>query len=217
MSTLNKVCLLNPYSGMQKFVCYVLGNAARKKEGVPMSHIHILKGDITRAEVDAIVNAANPGLLGGGGVDGAIHRAAGPRLLEACKELKEIAPGIRCPVGEARITPAFNLKARYVIHTVGPRYGIDKEPERLLARAYESSLELARKMGLKSIAFPAISCGAYGYPLEEAAKIALSVCLKPCYKGLDIYFYLFSTEAYRVWNKIHSELMAGDQKRCSSR
>ncbi len=181
-----------------------------------MSNIHILKGDITKAQVDAIVNAANPRLLGGGGVDGAIHRAAGPRLYEACKRIEEVAPGIRCPVGQARITPGFDLPARYVIHTVGPRYGIDKDPERLLAMAYENSLKIAKELGLRSIAFPAISCGAYGYPMEDAAKIALSVCMKPCYKDLEIYFYLFSDNARRVWERIYNECTLEGNGKCSS-
>ena len=165
--------------------------------------IRLILGDITKANVDAIVNAANPGLSGGGGVDGAIHRAAGPGLLKACKEIKAIN-GVRCPVGEARITPGFQLQARYVIHTVGPRFGLDPEPERLLASAYENSLELALDVGCRSIAFPAISCGAYGFPMKRAAKIALSVCSKARYSGLAIYFYLFSKDAYTLWR---NELM----------
>jgi O-acetyl-ADP-ribose deacetylase (regulator of RNase III) len=135
--------------------------------------ITLLTADLTRLAVDAIVNAANRRLLGGGGVDGAIHRAAGPRLLEACRALPELEPGVRCPTGEARITPGFDLPAAHVIHTVGPvwRGGRHGEPE-LLAASYRNSLRLARGHGLRSIAFPAISCGAYGYPPELAAEVA---------------------------------------------
>lgn len=138
-----------------------------------MQKIEVIRGDITTLEVDAIVNAANETLLGGGGVDGAIHRAAGPQLLEACRALPEVSPGIRCPTGEARITPGFELKARHVIHAVGPvwRDGAGGEA-RLLASAYRNSLKLARQQHLRSIAFPAISCGAYGFPLLQAAGIA---------------------------------------------
>lgn len=136
--------------------------------------IEIIAGDITRLAVDAIVNAANPGLLGGGGVDGAIHRAAGPGLLQACRAIAELAPGVRCPTGEARITAGFALPARYVIHTVGPVWhGGDQGEPALLASAYRQSLRLAQEYGLASIAFPAISCGVYGYPPPLAARVAL--------------------------------------------
>jgi O-acetyl-ADP-ribose deacetylase (regulator of RNase III) len=136
--------------------------------------IEVVRGDITTLEVHAIVNAANERMLGGGGVDGAIHRAAGPRLREACLEVPEVRPGVRCPTGEARLTPGFGLPARFVIHTVGPVWhgGTRGEPE-LLARCYRHSLALARDHGVGSIAFPAISCGVYGYPLEQAAAVAV--------------------------------------------
>jgi O-acetyl-ADP-ribose deacetylase (regulator of RNase III) len=135
--------------------------------------ITLLTADLTRLAVDAIVNAANRQLLGGGGVDGAIHRAAGPRLLEACRALPEVAPGVRCPTGEARITPGFDLPADHVIHTVGPvwRGGAHGEPGQL-ADCYRNALRLAGEYGLRSIAFPAISCGVYGYPPELAAEVA---------------------------------------------
>lgn len=130
--------------------------------------IRIVQGDITKLAVDAIVNAANSSLLGGGGVDGAIHRAAGPELLAACRDLGG------CPTGEARITPGFALPARWVIHTVGPVWhgGNGGEAE-LLRACYENSLALAREKGLQTVAFPAISTGVYGYPVEAAARIGL--------------------------------------------
>ena len=136
--------------------------------------IKIIQGDITTLAVDAIVNAANQVMLGGGGVDGAIHRAAGPELYKACLKVPEVRPGVRCPTGEARITPGFKLPAKFVIHTVGPVYrdGQHGEPEKLAA-CYRNSLALAAENGCKSIAFPCISTGVYGYPIEAAAKIAV--------------------------------------------
>lgn len=139
-----------------------------------MPGIEVIQDDITTLRVDAIVNAANETLLGGGGVDGAIHRAAGARLLAACRVLPQVAPNVRCPTGQARITPAFDLPARFVIHTVGPVWqgGHTREPERLAA-CYRNSLLLARDNGVRSIAFPAISCGVFGYPPDAAAVIAV--------------------------------------------
>lgn len=139
-----------------------------------MNRIEIVRDDITTLDVDAIVNAANEGMLGGGGVDGAIHRAAGPGLLAACRQIPEVRPGVRCPTGESRITPGFRLTARHVIHTVGPvwRGGHHGEPT-LLASCYHGALELVRAHHLESVAFPAISCGIYGYPLDQAAEIAV--------------------------------------------
>lgn len=138
--------------------------------------IEILEADITTLDVDAIVNAANETLLGGGGVDGAIHRAAGPRLLAACRAIPEAFPGVRCPTGEARITPGFELPARWVIHTVGPIWsgGAHDEPD-LLAACHRNALALAREHAVDGIAFPAISCGVYGYPRDAAAGVTLAV------------------------------------------
>ena len=170
-----------------------------------MTNISLIQGNITTADVDAIVNAANPVMLGGGGVDGAIHRAAGRALLEACKQVKPVN-GIRCPVGEARITSAGQLKARYVIHTVGPRYRIDEHPEELLRSAYRNSLQLALENHCQSIAFPAISCGVYGYPMDEAAEIALGECSKEEYQSLAISFFLFSQSDLDVWQSVCQSL-----------
>lgn len=169
-----------------------------------MDNIEILEGDITLAKVDAIVNAANPKMLGGGGVDGAIHMSAGRKLFEECRKVK-LVNGVRCPIGEARITPAGNLSSKYVIHTVGPRFKIDENPKMLLTSAYKNSLDLALANNCKSIAFPAISCGVYGYPLLEAAFIALGVCCKPEYSQLEIYFYLHGKKAKEAWGQAYEQ------------
>jgi O-acetyl-ADP-ribose deacetylase len=163
-----------------------------------MDNISLIEGDITKACVDAIVNAANPIMLGGGGVDGAIHRAAGPELRELCLKVKT-SGSVRCPTGDARITTAANLTAKYVIHTVGPRYQYENHPAQLLTRAYQSSLDLALNRDCESIAFPAISCGVYGYPAQEAAEISASVCCNEEYRNLHIYFYLFNQKLLNIW------------------
>lgn len=136
--------------------------------------IEVLCGDITTLAVDAIVNAANQAMSGGGGVDGAIHRAAGPELPIACSAIPMVRPHVRCPTGEARITPGFRLPARWIIHTAGPVWqgGRAGEPEQL-ASCYRESLRLAAEHGIVSIAFPAISCGVFGYPLDKAVAIAV--------------------------------------------
>ena len=164
------------------------------------------RGDITRAQVDAIVNAANQRMLGGGGVDGAIHRAAGPELRRACERVPEVAPGVRCPTGEARITPGFRLPARFVIHTVGPVYRSAAASAPLLAAAYRSSLALANEQRLRSIALPAISCGVYGYPLEEAAPLSIRTCRDHAGALEEIRFVLFDERTYRVWLEAAREI-----------
>ncbi len=163
-----------------------------------MSNIEIIEGDITTAKVDVIVNAANPKMLGGGGVDGAIHRVAGRELLEECRKVKSFN-GIRCPTGEARITPGALLSAKYVIHTVGPVYQRQSDPQRLLDSCYRNCLALALENNCGSIAFPAISCGAYGYPLDEAAEISLRICSAEKYQDLNIFFYLLGKSTTAAW------------------
>ena len=136
-------------------------------------NIEVWQGDITTLDVDVIVNAANPTLLGGGGVDGAIHRAAGPALQAECRRLPELRPGIRCVTGDVVATAGYALPARHVFHTVGPIWKDGQRDEAaLLANCYWQSLRLAEQMQLQSIAFPAISCGVYGFPLQQAARIA---------------------------------------------
>jgi len=163
--------------------------------------IRILEADLTGQRVDAIVNAANETLLGGGGVDGAIHRAAGPGLLRACRALPELRPGVRCPTGEARITEGYALPARYVIHTVGPVWeGGESGEAGLLAACYRNCLELARQKAVATIAFPAISCGVYGYPSDLAARIALREITAHAWSGLEITICCFGSrilESYR--------------------
>jgi O-acetyl-ADP-ribose deacetylase (regulator of RNase III) len=166
----------------------------------PNTELVFTAGDLTHYEGDAIVNAANEWMLGGGGVDGAIHRAAGPDLLDACKAVPEATIGIRCPTGEARITPAFGrLLVKHVIHAVGPRYRDPLISAPLLTGAYRNSLLLANRHGLSKVAFPAISCGVYRYPLDEAADIAVATCLAH-HGGLrEVAFVFFDPEAAQAW------------------
>lgn len=166
-----------------------------------MKRIYLIEGDITQAKVDVIVNAANPKMLGGGGVDAAIHKAAGPSLLAACRKVKKVN-GVRCPFGEARITNAGELSANFVIHTVGPIYKEAPNPQAVLSAAYANSLNLALANGCQSIAFPAISCGAYGYPAQEAAEVALAVCQQEKYQDIKIFFYLFDASLKLTWSLV---------------
>ena len=170
------------------------------KEKNPDHTIEIVRGDITALHVDAIVNAANTTLLGGGGVDGAIHRSAGPELLAECRTLGGCRPG------EAKITRGHHLPAQFVIHTVGPiwRGGKHGEPE-TLANCYRNSLQLAVENGIKTIAFPAISCGAYGYPIQEAANIALNMTrefLANADKIEKVIFVLWGDNIYQAYHAL---------------
>jgi O-acetyl-ADP-ribose deacetylase (regulator of RNase III) len=158
--------------------------------------MELLVGDITQLQVDAIVNAANRSLLGGGGVDGAIHRAAGPDLVEECRTLGG------CETGDAKITGGYKLPARHIIHTVGPVYHGRPDDPKLLASCYRTSLQLARKHGLASVAFPAISCGIYRYPVDQACRIAIDTVhdfLTDSALPEKVLFVLFSEEFFRIY------------------
>ena len=166
---------------------------------VNKSRLELVKGDITQEDTEAIVNAANRSLLGGGGVDGAIHRAGGARILEECRKLGD------CETGDSKITTGGNLKAKYVIHTVGPIYRGGKQgEEKLLASCYRRSLEIAGENGIKAIAFPSISTGAYGYPIKEASRIALSTVIDYLWKHSEIAlvrFVLFSSSDFGIYQQ----------------
>lgn len=174
------------------------------------TRVRLVRGDITHMETDAVVNAANSSLMGGGGVDGAIHRAGGPAILSECMEVRRTMYPDGLPTGEAVITGGGNLKARHVIHTVGPVWrGGGSEDEKLLAAAYRNSLRVAVENELKSIAFPSISTGAYGYPVEKAARTAIAAV-----KGFieenpaldEVVFVLFSEQDYEVYSRALAEI-----------
>ena len=173
--------------------------------------ICLIQGDITEMDTDAIVNAANPSLMGGGGVDGAIHRKGGPKILEECKRIRATEWPNGLPTGKAVITTGGNLKTKYVIHTVGPiwRGGESGEPE-LLAEAYRNSLALAVSKGLKTIAFPSISTGAYGYPIEKACKVALKTVkefLEKEDKIEKVVLVLYSRHDFEVYKEAAKEIL----------
>ncbi|RKY33051.1 MAG: RNase III inhibitor [Candidatus Omnitrophota bacterium] len=180
--------------------------------------LECIKGDITKqVGFDAIVNAANAFLAPGGGVAGAIHKAAGPLLYQECKNLAPIK------VGEAVITKAYNLPNKYIIHCLGPKYGIDKPEDKLLASCYKNALALAEKNKVTSIAFPAISTGAFGYPIEEAAKVSLQALIEVANQLREvkrIRLVLYSESDLKVYQnilkKLTNELKDGDKNRCSS-
>jgi len=176
------------------------------------ARLTLRQGDLTTADVDAVVNAANSRLLGGGGVDGAIHAAAGPLLLAACREI--IARLGSLPPGKAVITPGFNLPARHVIHTVGPIWrGGTQNEDTLLRSAHAESLKLAHAQGLADIAFPAISCGAYGYPLHLAAPLALSELRQGLEQGLvrEAALWLRGADTYNFWRGMAESLFGAPQ------
>jgi O-acetyl-ADP-ribose deacetylase (regulator of RNase III) len=191
----------------------VLGMAENMLEyRVGRAKLRLVQGDVTEMETDAIVNAANPSLMGGGGVDGAIHRKGGPKILEECKRIRATEWPNGLPTGKAVITSGGNLKAKYVIHTVGPiwRGGSSGKPE-LLAEAYRNSLKLAVSKGLKTIAFPSISTGAYGYPIEKACKVALTTVKEFLEKEdkLDVVvLVLFSRRDFEIYKEAAEEIMA---------
>ena len=182
---------------------------------ISQTKISIIQGDITEQATDAIVNAANSSLMGGGGVDGAIHRAGGPAILEECKQI--VSRQGRLPTGKAVITSGGNLKARFVIHTVGPIWhgGNKGEPE-LLASTYQESLKVAAENNLTSISFPSISTGAYGYPVTEAAKVAISTVASLLKEGVtsikEVVFVLFDPATFESYSSVLSEIAGGSEE-----
>ncbi|MFI9269539.1 O-acetyl-ADP-ribose deacetylase [Kitasatospora sp. NPDC052896] len=197
-----------------------------------MTQITLVQGDITRQQVDVVVNAANTALLGGGGVDGAIHRAGGPEILAECRRLRASHYGKGLATGQAVATTAGRLPARYVVHTVGPVYLVDDYERRaeLLASCYRESLRVARELGARSVAFPAVSAGVYGWPMEDAARIALSTVAANLagaeadkggadegggetvgqeVAGMEVRFVLFGAEAYDVFERVRGALGLG--------
>lgn len=171
--------------------------------------IEIVLGDITEQAVDAVVNAANRSLLGGGGVDGAIHRRGGPAILEACRAIRSTTWPDGLPTGRAVATTAGELPARWVIHTVGPVYGNDPDPARSLASCHTESLRVADELGAGSVAFPAISTGAYGYPLDEAATVALTAVRDAETDVADVRFVVFDAGAHEAFSRAAGESGSG--------
>ena len=166
-----------------------------------MARVLVLEGDITSQDADAIVNAANSTLLGGGGVDGAIHRAGGPSILAACEEIRRTTHPDGLPTGMAVSTTAGDLSARWVIHTVGPVYGRDADPAGLLASCHTESLRLADALGVRTVAFPAISTGVYGYPVDEAAGVAIDAVRGAETRVDEVRFVLFGRDAYEAFER----------------
>ncbi len=183
---------------------------------INQAKLRIIQGDITNQDTDAIVNAANSSLVGGGGVDGAIHRAGGSAILEECKQV--VARQGRLPTGKAVMTTGGNLKARHVIHTVGPIwYGGDKGEPDLLASAYQESLRLAMENQLSSISFPSISTGVYGYPVDKAARVAIRVVIASLRQGVtsvrEVVFVLFDSQTLRTYSSALKEMVEpGNEK-----
>lgn len=171
-----------------------------------MARIQLVEGDITEQDVDAVVNAANSGLSGGGGVDGAIHRAGGPSILAACKELRATAFPTGLPAGQAVATTAGDLKARWVIHTVGPVYDAAEDRSDTLASAYTESLRVAAELGAASVAFPALSAGAFGWPLTDAARVAVEAVATSETTVADVRFVLFSPKALKAFARAAERL-----------
>ncbi|MET8131433.1 O-acetyl-ADP-ribose deacetylase [Streptomyces sp. NPDC005251] len=161
-----------------------------------MTTITLVQGDITRQSVDAVVNAANSSLLGGGGVDGAIHRRGGPAILAECRELRAGHYGKGLPTGRAIATTAGDLDARWVIHTVGPRYAQEEDRSQLLASCYRESLRVADELGARTVAFPAVSAGIYGWPMDDAARIAVETVRAAKTDVEEVRFVLFDERAY---------------------
>jgi len=186
---------------MEKQVVEVIINQAK---------LRIIQGDITKQDTDAIVNAANSSLMGGGGVDGAIHRGGGPAILEECKQI--VARQGHLPTGKAVMTTGGNLKARYVIHTVGPIWhGGDKGEPELLASAYQESLKLAMRNQLSSISFPSISTGAYGFPVDKASRVAIKTVIDSLRQGVtsvrEVVFVLFDSQTFRAYSSALKEII----------
>jgi len=167
-----------------------------------MPELQFVQGDITEQTVDAIVNAANSSLLGGGGVDGAIHRKGGPEILQACKETRRTSYPEGLPTGQAVATTAGRLPARWVIHTVGPVYAKSEDRSALLASAYRESLRVADELGARSVAFPAISAGIYGWPMDDAARIAVTTVQQTETSVESVIFVLFGPDAYAAFTKL---------------